>query len=134
MPGEQIGEEQGRITGMRVLAADGGHAVVGASFQGAGALRGKPVKDMGTYESVVRADGTLFGDGQGVVTTGSGEVLTWHGSGVGRFTEPGGVNWRGAIFYEAAAGGFEGLTGISVLFEFDTEESGEVTARLFEWT
>ncbi|MFG2877716.1 hypothetical protein ACGFYU_22420 [Streptomyces sp. NPDC048337] len=133
MLGELIGEEQGEITGTRVLATDGGHAVVETTFQAAGTLLGTAEKDMGTYEAVMQADGTLFGEGQGVVMTQDGGSLTWHGSGVGRFTDSGTVQWRGAIYYETTAAAFERLTGIAVVFEFDTEESGKTAARLYEW-
>ncbi|MFI8293592.1 hypothetical protein ACIGBL_31085 [Streptomyces sp. NPDC085614] len=133
MLGELLGEIQGETTGMRVLSTDGGHPVVEASFQATGTLLGAPVKDMGTYESLVRPDGTLFGEGQGVTMTQDGETITWHGSGVGRFNDSGGVDWRGALFYETAAASFARLVGVAALFEFDTEESGKVTGRIYEW-
>ncbi|MFE7599941.1 hypothetical protein [Streptomyces sp. NPDC057494] len=133
MLGEQVGTLSGEMTGIRVLSTDGGHAVTEASFQGTGTLLGTPIKDMGTYESVLQPDGTLFGEGQGISMTGDGETVTWHGSGVGRFNESGGVNWRGAVFYETAAASFARLNGTAVVFEFDTEENGKVSASLFEW-
>ncbi|MGG8406493.1 hypothetical protein ACM614_07605 [Streptomyces sp. 12297] len=133
MLGELIAEEQGEITSVRVLSTDGGHAVTEASFQAAGTLLGAPVKEMGTYESVTRADGTLFGEGQGIVTSAEGETATWHGSGVGHFTDAGGINWRGAIFYETAAPSFTRLNGLAAVFEFDTDEAGKATARIFAW-
>ncbi|MEV4426681.1 hypothetical protein ACIGN6_35280 [Streptomyces sp. NPDC053792] len=133
MLGEQLGTIQGETTGMRVLSTDGGHAVVEASFQATGTLLGVTVKDMGTYESVSQADGTLFGEGQGISMTQDGQTITWHGTGVGRFNDSGGVSWRGALFYETAAADFARLNGICGLFEFDTEESGKVSGALYEW-
>ncbi|WP_405851319.1 hypothetical protein OG361_00895 [Streptomyces sp. NBC_00090] len=133
MLGEQIGQEQGETTGIRVLSTDGGHPVMEASFQAAGTLLGVEVKDMGTYESVVRADGTLFGEGQGVSMAKDGETVTWHGSGVGRFDETGAIEWRGALFFETVAPTFARLTGIAGLFEFRVEENGKATAKLYEW-
>jgi hypothetical protein len=32
---------------------------------------------MGTYVSTARPDGTLFGEGQGIIMTDDGEVVTW---------------------------------------------------------
>ncbi|MFI6416721.1 hypothetical protein ACIBG6_04690 [Streptomyces sp. NPDC050842] len=133
MLGDLIGEEQGDTTGIRVLSTDGGHPVMEASFQAAGTLLGVAVKDMGTYESVVRADGTLFGEGQGVLMTQDGETITWHGSGVGSFDASGAIDWRGALFFETAAAKFARLTGIAGLFEFHVEESGKATAKIYEW-
>ena len=49
MLGEQIGEEMGQITGMRVLPDDGAGAKVEVSFQQSGTLLGAHVTDMGTY-------------------------------------------------------------------------------------
>ncbi|MGW8351156.1 hypothetical protein [Streptomyces wedmorensis] len=133
MLGEQLGTLLGEMTGMRVLSTDGGHAVTEASFQASGTLLGVTVKDMGTYESVVQADGTLFGEGQGISMTLDGETVTWHGTGAGRFNDAGGVSWRGALFYETAAANFARLNGIAAVFEFDTEESGKVSGAIYEW-
>ncbi|MFB7513267.1 hypothetical protein [Streptomyces sp. NPDC056144] len=133
MLGDLIGEELGETTGIRVLSAEGGHAVLEASFQAAGTLLGVEVKDMGTYESATRPDGTLFGEGQGVLMAKDGETVTWHGSGVGRFDETGAIDWRGAIFFETASTRFARLTGIAGVFEFHVEESGKATARIYEW-
>ncbi|MFC9397211.1 MULTISPECIES: hypothetical protein [unclassified Streptomyces] len=133
MLGDELGTITGEMTGMRVLAADGGHAVVETSFRATGTLLGVAVRDMGTYESVSRPDGTLFGEGQGVTMTPSGDTITWHGSGVGRFTESGGVSWRGGLFWETASAEFARLNGVAGMFEFETEESGKVSGTLWEW-
>ncbi|MFI8519415.1 hypothetical protein ACIGEZ_16495 [Streptomyces sp. NPDC085481] len=133
MLGELIADLQGDTTGIRVLSTDGGHPVLEASFTATGTLLGADVKDMGTYESVLRADGTLFGEGQGVVMTKDGQTVTWHGSGVGRIDEAGTVHWRGAIFYETAAAELSRLNGIAGVFEFETEDSGKATAKIYEW-
>ncbi|MEU4103357.1 hypothetical protein ACFY8X_08650 [Streptomyces tanashiensis] len=133
MLGEQLGTISGEMTGLRVLSADGGHAVTESSFTATGTLLGEAVKDMGTYESALRPDGTLYGEGQGITMTQAGATVTWHGTGVGHFNESGGVNWRGAIFYETAAAAFARLNGTAAVFEFDTEEGGKVSGTIFEW-
>ncbi|MEV5974639.1 hypothetical protein [Streptomyces sp. NPDC051921] len=133
MLGDLIGEERGETTGIRVLSTDGGHPVMEASFQATGTLLGTGVKDMGTYESVVRADGTLFGEGQGVIMTEGGDTITWHGSGVGSLDEGGSVHWRGSLFFETAAAEFSRLNAIAGVFEFEVEASGKATAKVYEW-
>ncbi|MFJ8015093.1 hypothetical protein [Streptomyces sp. NPDC096339] len=133
MLGELIGEETGQTTGIRVLSAEGGHAVLEASYQASGTLLGTPVKDMGTYHSATRGDGTLFGEGEGVTMTADGETLTWHGSGVGQLTGSGGVSWRGAIFYETTSDRFAQLNALAAVFEFETDENGNVEAKTYEW-
>ena len=134
MLGEQIGEETGQITGIRVLPDEGAGPKVEVSFQQSGTLLGAQVSDMGTYISVTRPDGTLFGDGQGVTMTDDGEVATWRGQGVGRFTGHGmGVAYRGAIYYQTASERLSRLNGIAVVFEYETDESGKASAKAYEW-
>lgn len=118
---------------MRVLPTDGGHPAMEVSFQAAGTLLDTAVKDMGTYESFMRSDGTLFGDGQGIVMAQDGDTVAWHGQGVGHFTDAGGVSWRGAIYYETAAAKFARLAGTAAVFEYDTDEAGKVTSKIYEW-
>ncbi|MFF8376257.1 hypothetical protein ACF07V_09040 [Streptomyces sp. NPDC015661] len=133
MLGEELGTITGETTGIRVLSTDGGHAVTETSVQATGTLLGAAVKDMATYESVLRADGTLFGEGQGITMTQGGDTITWHGTGVGRFNGSGGVDWRGALFYETAAADFVRLNGVAAVFEYAVEESGKVTGTVWEW-
>jgi hypothetical protein len=134
MLGEQIGEETGQVTGMRVLPYEGHGAKVEVSFQQTGTLLGAHVNAMGSYISVTRPDGTLFADGQGVAITEDGEIATWRGQGVGRFTGGGGaVSYRGAIYYETTSERLARLNGIAVVFEYETDESGKIVAKAYEW-
>ena len=98
MLGQKLAQESGRVTSRRVLRSDGPPAVE-ISFAAEGAMLGVSHRSIGTYESVVRADGTIFGSGQGVVMGGGGEMASWKGQGVGTFTKDGGVEFRGAIFF-----------------------------------
>ncbi len=134
MLGEQIGEETGQITGMRVLPDEGAGPKVEVSYQASGTLLGTHVNDMGTYVSVTRPDGTLFGDGQGVAMTDDGEMASWRGQGVGRFTGPGGaVAYRGAIFYQTTSQRLARLNGIAAVFEYESDGSGKTTIKTYEW-
>jgi hypothetical protein len=101
MLGNLIGDESGKVTGVRVLPPQGGAPSVEVSFQASGKLHGVAATNIGTYSSVVRPDGTLFGEGSGVVTGGGGELATWVGHGVGKMTGKGlAASWRGAIYYQ----------------------------------
>ena len=134
MLGEQIGEVTGQITGMRVLPDEGHGAKVEVSFQQSGTLLGVHVNDMGTYVSVTRPDGTLFGNGQGVTMTEDGEMATWRGQGVGRFTGRGGaVSYRGAVYFQTTSERLARLNSMAVVFEYETDESGKTTAKDYEW-
>jgi hypothetical protein len=134
MLGEMLGQESGKLTGMRVLPSEGGGPKVEASFQASGQLVGVDTTDMGTYWSVVQADGTLSGEGQGVVMTRDGGMATWRGQGVGRFTGRGtGVSWRGAIYYQSASPQLARLNSVVGVFEYETDENGDTRSQVWEW-
>jgi hypothetical protein len=44
---------------------------------------GVPLNGMGTYTSVIRPDGSIFGEGQGINMTSGWVGVTWMGTGVG---------------------------------------------------
>jgi hypothetical protein len=135
MLGEKIGEESGRITVQRVLPIEGQEPPrVEASFEGMGTILGENHTNLGTYISTLRPDGTLFGEGQGFVMTENGEVATWKGRGVGRFTGQGtAVSWRGALYFQTASQQLSSLNSIATLFEFDVDADGNISATFFEW-
>ncbi|MGW6913512.1 hypothetical protein ACWGB8_06780 [Kitasatospora sp. NPDC054939] len=134
MLGELIGDLQGQESGRRVIATGDGHPLVEVSFEGSGSVYGTGVKEFGTYEAELRADGTLYGEGQGVDMTADGQTLSWHGTGIGHFTEEGGTSFRGALFFSTASPQFEKLNGIVGLFEFETDADGKSTGKVWEWT
>ena len=86
-----------------MLPDDGTGPKVEASFQSSGTMLGIHVNDMGTYVSVARLDGTLFGEGQGIIMTEEGGVVTWRGQGVGRLTGHGMAASRRASTYAQTA-------------------------------
>jgi hypothetical protein len=127
-----LGQEQGRVTSTRVLPGNGAGPEMEISFRATGVVLGVHTIDLGTYVTSVRPDGSLFGEGQGVVTTPDGEIATWRGQGVGR-RNGGGTAWRGAIYYQTACERLVALNGMAVVFEFDVDEQGETEARIWEW-
>lgn len=55
-----------------------------------GKYKGAEGTDVGTYTSVLREGGVIYGKGQGIVTTRDRhEMATWTGRGIGRFTGSG---------------------------------------------
>jgi hypothetical protein len=134
MLGEQIGEETGQIIGTRVLPDEGAGPKVEASFQSSGTMLGIHVNDMGTYVSVARPDGTLFGEGQGIIMTEEGEVVTWRGQGVGRLTGHGmAASWRASTYAQTASERLARLNSVAGMVEFDVDESGKIEAKSWEW-
>ena len=133
MLGNQIGEEFGQVTTMRVLPLEGSVTKIEVSFQAHGRLLDCDVNDVGTYVSTTRADGSLFGEGQGVEMGSDGSMARWVGQGSGRFTGPGRASWRGSVHYSDGTGALAGLNGLCCVFEYEVDESGKTEARLFEW-
>lgn len=134
MLGKLIGELQGQVTGMRVVEVVDGSPVVEVTFQGTGTLLDTETTEIGTYTAVPRADGTLFGDGQGMSTTADGEIATWHGSGIGKMTGPGAASWRGAIYYATTSSKLAELNDVVGVFEFESDESGKASAKTYAWS
>ncbi len=134
MLGEQIAEERGKLTVLRVLPSEGDHPKVEVLFQTAGKILGIDSTDMATYCSVLGEDGVLRGEGQGVVMTGQGDVVTWSGQGIGRLTGQGtSSSWRGAIYYKTSSQQLGRLNSVAAVFEHEVDGEGNVHNLVWEW-
>lgn len=134
MLGEKIGEETGRVTGRRVLPSEGGGPPkVEISFEGSGTILGVETTTVATYWSIVRPDGTLYGEGQAIVMTKDGEAATWIGQGVGQFTGGGAVSYRGAVYYQTASEKLARLNSIATIYEYEVDAEGNTQAVSWEW-
>ena len=135
MLGEQIGEAKGKSTGQRVLDVEGGLPKIETSFSEGGKLKGVDFTNVGTFWAITRPEGILYGEGKGVMTTkGGDEMATWTGYGVGHFTGPGKISYRGSFFYRAnSAGKLSFLNSIVGLFEYEWDEGGNSAAKVWEW-
>jgi hypothetical protein len=102
MLGDKIGGTSGKITSQRVLPNLGGGPKMETSFQANGSILGTNVKETGTYWTVFRSDGTLYGEGQGVMMTKDGKTATWTGHGVGMMKKDGTASYRGAVYYQTS--------------------------------
>jgi len=133
MLGEKVGESTGKVTSQRVLPNPGGGPKMETSFQANGKLLGVDETETGTYWAVVRSDGTLFGEGQGVMMGKDGEMATWVGQGVGTIGKGGVVSYRGAIYYQSASPKWSRLNSVAALFEFEVDAQGNSRSQLWEW-
>ena len=133
MLGEMIGEDKGRITGHRVIPAEGGKKRVEVSMTTNGKMLGVDFKEFGTYWSELMDGGYLYGEGQGVLMTTTGDSAAWVGQGVGRFKQGGGLSWRGTIYFETASQKLARLNGACVLFEHESDADDNVTSKYWEW-
>jgi len=132
MLGEQIAQESGEVTSRRVLDLDDG-PMVEVSFAGEGTLLGVATRVIATYRSQLRPDGSIFGEGQGIVMGADGQTASWRGGGVGAFDGKGGTNFRGAIYYSSTAPAWQRLNTVGGVFEFSEAADGGTEGRLWEW-
>ena len=133
MLGERIGEGLGKVISQRVLPNPGGLPTMETSFQSTGKLMGLATTETGTYVAAFRADGTLFGQGQGIVMGDKGETASWTGQGIGLLQKDGSIKYRGAIYFDSKSPTFSKLTSIAGLFEYEVDAQGHTKGQLFEW-
>ena len=101
MLGELLGETRGKRIVRRVLSSE--PLKVEVSFEDGGKMFGIDVNAFWTYWSSAEPDGTLYGEGKGAYLTGDGEMVACKGSGVGKLTKAGAVNYRGILYYRTAS-------------------------------
>ena len=133
MQGDKIGEYTGKLTSRRVLPNPGGGPNMETSQQLSGKLLGVDTTETSTYWSVVRADGTLFGEGQGIAMSGQGDIATWVGQGVGTMGDGGTVSFRGAVYYHSSSPRWSRLNTVAAIFEYEVDAEGNGRSTLWEW-
>ena len=133
MQGEKIGEESGKVTSQRVLPNPGNSPKMEISFQANLMLLGVEATDTATYRSVIRPDGTLYGEGQGIVMGKEGDLATWIGQGVGTIKKDGAISYRGAVYYQSASARWSRLNSVAAIFEYEVDAQGNTRSQLWEW-
>jgi hypothetical protein len=131
MLGPQIGEGRGKRTARRVIATEP-EAKIEVSFEEKGTILGVESMGIGTYVSVVRADGSVHGEGEGIYMTLEGESVTWKGIGVGRLSPDGSVAYAGSLSYNTTAPRLAKLNGISGVFQFGVDPEGNTHSKAWE--
>ena len=131
MLGELIGETTGRRIVRRVLSVDPPNVEV--SFEESGKMLGVNVSGFGTYSSVVSNDGSIHGGGQGVIMTQDGDMISWKGSGAGKFKEKGAVSYRGILYYRTNSQKLARLNNAAGVFEYEVDAEGKTQTKVWEW-
>ena len=131
MLGEQIGVTTGKRIVRRVLSTE--PPTVEVTFEDSGTMLGVATTGMGTYTSVVSADGSLFGDGEGANFTSDGEMITWKGTGFGKFGQGGAVSYRGMLFFQTASQKLARLNNACAAFEYEVDAAGNTVSKMWEW-
>ena len=133
MLGNMIGEEQGKITVLRVLDSGGGGPKVEVNMRTNVKILGLAAVNLGTYWSAVQPGGFLYGEGQGIVSTQEGDMVTWKGQGAGKMKPGGGASYRGAIYFQNGSGKLAGLNGTAAVYEHDSDANDNVATKYWEW-
>ena len=135
MLGELIEEESGKITGKRILDVEG--PKLESSFTMNGKWVGQDVTDIGTYWGVMRDQGVVYGEAQGMATTKDGQgMATYTVRGIGRFPSPGKIRFHGSVFYRTnptSGGKLSSLNNVVGVFEYNEDEQGNCSVKVREW-
>jgi hypothetical protein len=131
MLGELIGENTGKRIVRRVLSTT--PPTVEVSFEDSGKMLGLATTGFGTYTSVVRADGTIYGEGQGATFTAEGEMAAWKASGQGKFGPGGSISYRGILYFQTASQKLARLNAAPAVFEYEVDPEGKTRTKMWEW-
>ena len=132
MLGQKISETKGKRTARRIVSVDPPTAEV--SFEDVGTMLGIATVGSGTYSSVMRPDGSLFGTGQGMnLATDSADVVMWEGSGTGKLGPGGSASYRGMLFFRTTGEKFSSLNNGCGAFEYEVDAAGNTTSTVWEW-
>jgi hypothetical protein len=131
MLGDMIGEVKGKRLVRRVVSVD--PPTVEVTFEDSGKMFDILVRGMGSYTSVVRPDGSIYGTGQGISMTEEGDAVTWTGTGLGHFGPGGEVSYRGMLFFRVTSPKLARLNNACAAFEYEVDGDGSTLSRLWEW-
>src|SRR5262249_40274050 len=113
----QIEEGRGKRTGRRLIATD--PLKIEASVEERATLLGVDGMSIITYVSSIKPDGSLDGEGAGVFSSLQGDLVTWRGTGVGRFGDGGSIRFCGSLSFTTTSPRLSKLNGISGVFQWD---------------
>ena len=130
MLGALNGETKGKRIVRRVISTD--PQTVEVSFEDSGHLFGVPTTGLGTYTSVIRPDGSIYGEGEGINITQDGEGISWKGTGLGKFGSGGAVSYRGMLFFRTNSQKIS-LGSACGAFEYEVDPAGSTISKVWEW-
>ena len=132
--GELVNEERGQISGVRIISADATGTTSEISLRTEGTIRGTRQVSNWTYEQIKRPDGSLYGNGRGVMTTENGDVVNLTGSGSAKAPTDGNPTlYRVVNHYHTTSEKLQDLNYIAVVGEYDVSADGSTAGRFWEW-
>ena len=60
-------------------------------------------------------------------------MATWKAQGIGRFTGPGAVSFRGAVYFTSSSPNWTQLNAMAGVYEFDLDAEGNIRAQIWDW-
>ena len=62
------------------------------------------------------------------------DLLSWTAQGMGNFTGPGKVRFRGSVFFKKSlTGNLSTLDNLVGVFEYELDASGNTASKVWEW-
>lgn len=131
--GDPFYVEQTKATGIKVLDVTHGPKIE-VSFAGNGTINGTMnVMDIGTIWTIPTnaSENELYSQGQGVLTTQQGEMVTYTQQATGEITPEGKVVFQGAIFFKALSpiGQLASLNNQMGVYNYESDLAGNAAVR-----
>ena len=126
------------VTGQRVLDIEERECIpkIEVSISGSGRFRGIEVAEVWTYYSLHRDDGSIYGEGKGVIMTKNrNELATATGRSIGKHTKSGKMRYAGTQFYRTnSPRKLAFLNNLVAVIEYEVHhESSSYVHKLWEW-
>jgi hypothetical protein len=132
--GDLVLDETAQITGIRILSTDASGTKVEVSLQTTGTIRGVDENTLWTYTTLTRPDGSIIGEGQGVMTTKDGDVISLTGHGSSKTPPLGGTtNFRTMLYAYTTSAKYSDLNSIGLAGEYDVSPDGSAVNKCWEW-
>ena len=132
--GDLVVYETGQVTAVRVLSSDAAGTKLQVDLQSSGTIRGVAENTLWTYTQTTRSDGSIYGQGQGVMTTQDGDVIHLIGHGSGQAPAPGGATkWSVMIHPHSTSAKYADLNSIGLVGNYDVAADGSTVFKALEW-
>ncbi len=134
MLGELLAQGSGKRTGLRVLPSDGPSPKVEISIEGTSTVLGFKAQMMSTFWNTFKADGVLYGEGQGFLMTEQGDVVQFKGFGIARVNGPGApIRYAVCDSFSTTSERLARLNSVAAVSEYEVDQEGNYSYKAFEW-
>jgi hypothetical protein len=132
--GNFVYQHTGKITSETVLEGPTVQTSFASNGTVIGGITNVSATEIGTYTSTPRANGILYGEGQGVITAENGETVTWDSQEIGNTAPNGEITFRGSIFFRTLSptGSLGFLDNMVGVFAFQVDSSGNTALEVLE--